>query len=326
VLPAEPALTDLLQRSARLYARHRAALGKRPLVLPNGEFFPDRFTRDRASTERLLERMQEHAGLLDIPVDLRLISGDEEPQAGHGCSSSTCDTPSLSAPDQRLIPHSDGWLLQLSPAELGHPVALTCVLARSLASIFLIENAGQPQHIESPFEVSVDLAASALGFGVLLLEGSHIYAKSCGGPSIAKVTALGPAELAVACAIFAHVYDQRPKPALAELSTTQKVALGEALHWAKVQRRLLERLKRDPAALLSEPITFAQERSFLGGLFGKSPSARTTDEDLERALAGELDASELHPTEVAARPAKARPPGHDDLRALVDEAFNTGAK
>lgn len=190
LLPAETTQLDLLRRSARLMVQFRDQIGKRPMVLPNADFFPDRFTGDRASTQQLLERMQEHAGLVDIPVDVALAATDmDDLAAAHACAGS-CAAPNTAAPNQRIIPHSDGWIVQLSPGELHHAVALTCTLARSLGSIFLVESAPRPEVIEAPIETSVDLAATALGFGALLLEGSHIYSKSCGGPSIAQVTSL----------------------------------------------------------------------------------------------------------------------------------------
>src|SRR4051812_50138171 len=41
---------------------------ERALVLPNGEFFPDVFTADEASVQRMLDRLLEHAGLSDMAV------------------------------------------------------------------------------------------------------------------------------------------------------------------------------------------------------------------------------------------------------------------
>lgn len=320
MLPAEPALKQIVERCATLQARFGREFGKRPLVLPNGDFFPDRFEADRPSTQRLLERMQEHAGLRDIPVDLNLVSSDgEEQAAAHGCGGGSCATPTLAPPDQRLVPHSEGWLLQLSPGELQHPVGLTCTLARSLSAIFLIEHAEGPQNVPAPFEVSVDITATALGLGALVLEGSHVYAKSCGGPSIAQLTTLGPGELAVALVVFAHVHGQNPKHALGELSVTQRAALAEAIVWSKPQKKLLERLARDPERLLKEPVEFSQEKSFFSGLFGKKPSV---DAELQRALDGELDVAQLQAPAGIARAPRPRDPARDDLRALVEEALS----
>ena len=47
-----------------------------------------------------------------------------------------------------------------------------------------------------------ELAALSLGFGVLLLEASYLYSKSCGGPSVQRATALQTDELSGLFALF----------------------------------------------------------------------------------------------------------------------------
>jgi hypothetical protein len=331
LLPAETTQLDLLRRSARLIVQFREAIGRRPMVLPTAEFFPDRFTADRASTQQLLERMQEQAGMVDIPVDIQFATTEMDAvAAAHACAGS-CAAPNVAAPNQRIVPHSEGWIVQLSPGELHHPVALTCTLARSLASIFLVENAPRPDVIEAPFETSVDLSATALGFGVLLLEGAHVYSKSCGGPSIVQITSLNVGEQAVAFAIFAHLHGHKPQRALAELSTTQKSALGDALYWAKEQRPLLDKLKRDPQSLLSGSIELQHGLPWFSRLFSKRPTA---DDELQRALDGELELSAPRSNAAGragsgAAPAKSMKPldpAREELRALVNDAFDTSAE
>jgi hypothetical protein len=304
----------------------RGAIGKRPMVLPNAEFFPDRFTADRASTQRLLERMQEHAGMVDIPVDVHFVATEmDDVASAHGCAGS-CATPNTAAPNQRIVPHSEGWLVQLAPGELHHPVALTCTLARSLASIFLVENAARPEVIEAPFETSVDLAATALGFGALLLEGAHVYSKSCGGPSIVQITSLNVGEQALVFAVFAQLHGHKAQRAIPELSTTQRAALGDALYWAKEQRGLLDRLKRDPKDLLNGPLLLQQGLPWYSRLFNKRPSA---DEELQRVLHGEV---ELPPPELMTQRTtmpkvqKPKDSARDELRALVNDAFDSSAE
>lgn len=292
------------------------------MVLPNADFFPDRFTGDRASTQQLLERMQEHAGLVDIPVDVALAATDmDDLAAAHACAGS-CAAPNTAAPNQRIIPHSDGWIVQLSPGELHHAVALTCTLARSLGSIFLVESAPRPEVIEAPIETSVDLAATALGFGALLLEGSHIYSKSCGGPSIAQVTSLNVGEQALVFAIFSHVHGHKPQRAMSELSTTQRSALGDALYWGKEQRSLLDRLKREPQALLGGPLELHHGLPWFSRLFNKRTKP---EDDLQRALDGEVEMPLLKPAGPRAIK-KPTDPARDELRALVNDAFDAGAE
>src|SRR4030095_6296854 len=146
----------------------------------------------------------------------------------------------------RLEERSDGWVLNVFEAELHHPVALTCTLARALARLFLAETENPPAPVEAPLDVSVDLACVALGFGTLVLEGSYVYAKSCGGPSVTQLTRLGVGALAVAWSLFIalgrHEGRGSQRSAAAELGTTQRALLAEANDWAASNAHLIEQL------------------------------------------------------------------------------------
>src|SRR5688572_20490999 len=93
-LPPEPVQRAILERYARLLARFGGEIGKRPMVLPNGEFFPDQFEGDARSVRRLIKRMQVHAGMEDIPIRARLLGteSDGQEQAG-SCKSGACAMP-----------------------------------------------------------------------------------------------------------------------------------------------------------------------------------------------------------------------------------------
>src|SRR5690606_1909596 len=67
------ALLRLIGAYGRLRARLREELSKPPLVLPNGQYFPDHFDGSAAATQRLVLRMQQHAGIADIPI--RIVQG-----------------------------------------------------------------------------------------------------------------------------------------------------------------------------------------------------------------------------------------------------------
>src|SRR6185295_18893087 len=90
-LPPEAAVRAIVQRLGRLRVRLREEIGARPLVLPNGDFFPDAFGSDTRSVTRLVTRMQRHAGIEDIPIHPRLV-GDASEQAS-SCSSGACAAP-----------------------------------------------------------------------------------------------------------------------------------------------------------------------------------------------------------------------------------------
>jgi hypothetical protein len=343
-LPDIAARAELVRRYAHLLWHFGSEIGERPLVRQNGEFFPDVFEKDEPSVARLVRRLQTHAGLDDIPVRVRLSSlapaeaSAEDPAGAScgsgGCGSGACAPPAGDGKAARLEEHSDGWVLNVFDAELHHPVALTCTLARSLARLFLAETESPSAPVEAPYDVSVDLACVALGLGTLVLEGSYIYAKSCGGPSVTQLTRLSAGELAIACALFIARGGHSGRRALAELGTTQRALLTEANEWAASNPRIIAQLASDPGQLASGAPELSDTRPWLLRLFnrGRPARARPAEPSLERALSGELGDAELRELGRAARsqgrgerraspaPDDAR---RDELRALVDEALRS---
>lgn len=314
------ALVRLVGHYGRLRSKLVSELGKPPLVLPNSEYFPDRFDGSLDATQRLVERMQSHAGIQDIPV--KVVSGPELNQA-KSCSSGACG-PSLSTDlsEPRLIAHEQGWLLRLESQDVAHPVALTTLVAQALGLVFLEETRADGQLLPDPVVVHQELSAVLLGFGVLLLEGSHVYSKSCGGPRVARLTALDTAELAFAVALFCADHDTRLKPALRSVSPTQHAALDEASALLRGNPRLLSWVRSasaaepEPTLALSPP-----KRPFLGGIFERTrPPVVEAPEDLETALERQLSSSSsrLPATRTAQRLTR---PVDNDIKALVAEVL-----
>ncbi|MEN9580727.1 MAG: hypothetical protein RJA70_3736, partial [Pseudomonadota bacterium] len=138
-LPEPNVSRELLARYAAIRAIVASELGQPKLVLPTGEFFPDRFEPSEAGVARVLKRLQAHAGISDIPVRAQVVGeGGLEGSSSKSCGSGGCapqTNSELQAP--RLVDAGDTWLLNLSPGELTHPVGLTTLLARSLSAIFL---------------------------------------------------------------------------------------------------------------------------------------------------------------------------------------------
>src|SRR5690242_177272 len=138
-LPDRATLRVIVERYARLLAAVGDELGERPLVVPTGEFFPDRYDGDPASVGRLVARMAAHAGLGDVPLTARVVDVDA-PEAPHQGCSSGCAVPVASAAGvPRLVDDGDGFVLNVPSAELGHPVVLTTMVARALGHVFLVE-------------------------------------------------------------------------------------------------------------------------------------------------------------------------------------------
>jgi len=290
--------------------------GSRPLVLPNGEYFPDVFTGDEASVQRLLDRLLEHAGLADMAIAARFW-GEAEASCGTGVCGSCA--PAQAEPDsvERLVDAGDSWQINILPTEVGQPVALSSALCRAVALAVLREADAPPQQL--PLDLAVDLTAVALGYGVLLLEGSHIYRKSCGGPSVARTTALGPTEVAMVLALSAAVGGQSRRKVSKHLSPTQQEAFAEASAWADSNPALVQALRADPERVAAGHFALAEPASWLGRWLGnKLKRAPTLDsaatiEDLEAALlAAKLPRASQKPAD----------PQLEEIRRLVDEALS----
>ena len=333
-LPDLAGRAELVRRYAHLLEHFGSEIGERPLVRQNGQFFPDTFEKDQPSLERLVRRIQAHAGLSDIPLEVRLTALAPSELTAGGCGSGSCAPAKVSdgAQAARLEERDSGWVLNVFDAELHHPVALTCTLARALARVFLAETQSESTPVEAPLEASVDLTCVALGLGTLVLEGSYIYAKSCGGPSVSQLTALSVGELAVACALFIAVGEHSGRKAVSELGTTQRALLTEANEWAASNPRIIEALQNDPGQLATRAPTLTDTRPWLLRLFDRGPKRRSGREPtLERALAGDLADAELLElaraagVDKAAKPAPRAPASaeREELRALVDEALRS---
>jgi hypothetical protein len=313
-LPDKAGLAAIVERYARLLERVGSEAGERALVLPNADFFPDRFTPDEASVATLVDRMMAHAGLADIPLTTRVVAEDG-PEAPHSGCSSGCAVPGAVAGSQpRLTESGDAWTLHVPATEVAHSVVLTTMIARALAHVFLVETLPGGVPPEAPAELTADYAAVLLGFGPILLEGAYIYSKGCGGPSVAQVTRASLPELAVLSALFVEIGGHPARRALRELGTTQAALFAEAHEWAKSNGPLVARLRTDPGSVAARDYTLSDSKPWLLRLFGKKAPPPDSAALPDFAVA---------PT--AAQRAKPRDPAHDELRALVDEALGARA-
>ncbi len=279
-LPDDRTLRDLVQRYASIVERFGADLGKRPMVLPTARFFPDTFTGDLPSVGRLLRRMQQHAGMSDIPIEIGVLNPEalaDQACGTGGCGS--CAAPNV-APEvaaARLVDLGDGWRVNIDPGEVRNPVVLTAALARALGHVFLLEESNPERPIEEPLEVTVELTTVALGLGTLLLSGSYLYQKSCGGPNVSCLTALGIAELSVAFSLFARHGGHSMRAARSELDATQQEQLSEAETWILSNPEVTRLLQGDPLRLVLGDFELSAPKSWMARVFsGILPSQRTT--------------------------------------------------
>jgi len=333
-LPPPQVIRAVIQRHARLRHRYAGALGRRPLVIPNGKFFPDPFRTDAESAARLTARMQEHAGMSDIPIRTALVTLGPDGEVSSSCSSGACGLPQSSGFGVlRVVDEGDGWLLQIPEPELRHPVALTTNLARSLAFVFLVEAKLEEEVLEPPVDVTADFTAVALGLGGLVLQGSYIYAKSCGGPRVTRVTKVLSPELAISTALFAATEDHDIAPLLSELDPTQKELLADANRLIRANRRLVALLADQPERIARGDFELETPSSLLASLkrglsaITTSTSSRSSAPLLPIDPGLELD--ELESLLIAMPPASTvrgrsdRPPTSssrpDELKELVAE-------
>lgn len=295
MLPSPQSTRAIIQRYTRLVARFRGSLGRRSLVLPSGAHFPDIFEGDERSVTLLTLRMLEHAGMDDIPVEVRVLDPVSDRRSEASCSSGSCGVVQpIAGGEPRLVDRGDSWLLQVPAAELQHPVVLTTNLARSLALIFLTESKGEGEALDPPLDVTVDLAAVGLGLGGVLLGGSYIYAKSCGGPQIARCTQLSHGELAVVVALFAAEQKADLAPLMRLLPATQAEALAHARALWRGNKSLLNKIAFDPAEVEAGRFELATPRGafldLLLGFFGKADNKPRPEPQGELSELAELEA------------------------------------
>ncbi|HYQ46897.1 MAG TPA: hypothetical protein VER11_33230 [Polyangiaceae bacterium] len=316
-LPNSEVRHGLVAAYAEVVERLDLMSTERALVLPNGEFFPDVFTGDEASVQRMLDRLLEHAGLADMALVARFW-GEPAGSCGTGACGSCGPTQAEpeSEPVQRLVDAGEHWQVNVLPNEVSSPVALGSGLCQAVALAVLREADAPPR---MPLNLAVDVTAIALGYGVLLLEGSHIYRKSCGGPSIARTTALGPTEVALVLALSAAVSEQTLSKVSKHLSATQQEAFAEATAWADSNPAVVRSLRADPAPVARGEFQLRETSSWLGRWLGgklrRAPTAEsaTTIEELEAALTAGA---------TAPRALRPRDPKLEEARRLVDEALS----
>lgn len=331
----EPALQKaLFRRYAEIVTALSLEPGEQPLVLPNGEWFPDAFRGDRASLEGLVARMQGYAGLEGTELEIALLDAEGESCETSGCGTGSCAKPPAapgSSSEPRLVALGSGFRLELPASVFRSPIALTAGVARLLGGARLA--LAEWKALDA---ASAELAATALGFGVLLLEGSYLYSKSCGGPSVGSVTVLSCGELALPFALTLARDGHPLGPARAELATTQRAVVGEAWALVRSNPKLVELVKRDPARIARGDFQLRESGSWLSRWFGGREESAPRDPAslalaaLERGDSVESVAALLDDERPAPAPrpegARASAEGgrrrqRDDVADLVDEAL-----
>ncbi|MFT3769563.1 MAG: hypothetical protein QM820_29355 [Minicystis sp.] len=316
-LPAETQLRWILANTATLLE-----LGAEPvrgLILPTGEFFPDRFDGSPRSVAALMARIQDHAGLADLKVDLTLVTPEGEAQTV-SCSSGACGSGGkINTSLDRVARKDDGsYTVTLSTGEVRSPVVLTTTLVRAVATMFMTEADAFAGTLDAEREPLTDLAAVLLGFGVLMANGSYIYMKGCSGVQVHAATRMPVDEITLALGIFCRLHDVPERTASKHLELTPAEHFDESYAWASSNHAITKMLRKRPDAVRAGDYSLQPARSWLARVLGVGAKKRerTADEEL-----AELERSMKAGAMVKKTVDPARAKKLAELRALVDESL-----
>jgi hypothetical protein len=318
-LPAEPQLRWILGNTARLLEQGTEPV--RGLILPTGEFFPDRFDGTPRAVGALMLRMQEHAGLGDLKVEIGVVMPEAE-AAAVGCSSGACGGAGKVEARAEVARRPDGgYRVALRAGELKSPLMLATALVRAVSAMFLTEADAYRGVLDSDREALTDLAGTLLGFGVLLANGSYVYMKGCSGVAVHSATRMPVDEVTVALALFCKLFAVPERTAHKHLEPTQREHFDEAAAWASSNAAMVRLLRKDPAAVRAGDYKLSPARTWLARVLGVGAKkhARSSDEelaDLERAMLASAPASKGAKTVDAAKAKRLA-----EIKALVDESL-----
>jgi hypothetical protein len=307
-LPHEDDLRWIVSRYAHLRAAHGEAIGTPELVEPTAEFFPDAFTPSAEGVATLIRRMLAYAPVSD-DLPLELAFAEAEDGGGGGCGTGGCGTGEGRAgpvAEARPIASANGYRLIVPVRDVADPVVLGAGLARCIGGIVLGE-AGEEVGDAERLAVA-EIAATLSGFGLLLLGGSCVYTKSCGGLRAHQATQLDVPSCAAALALFLRVHDLKPGSARGHLETTQREAFDEALRWVDSNPAIVDALRVHPESLADGVFTLEPVKGLFSRMFGAKPAP-----PLPEAVAAPVSKRKPRTEEEERRLA--------ENRALVEEAL-----
>jgi hypothetical protein len=304
-LPDGDSLRAIVTTYAHLRAAHGEAIGESVLLQPTGDFFPDAFAPDPQGVARLLARMMTYAPLAaDLPLEIAFVEGGESRGQGGGCGSAACGSRGGADVRAGLVADlGDRYRVSVAVADVAHPVLLATSLTRAIGELVLLE-AGEVTEVVDA--VASEIAAAMCGFGVLLSAGSAVWAKACGGLTVARATVLSVEEAAVVLALFVAMHGASESDARRHLETTQREALDHAWAWVESNPLLVETLRDRPALLESGTFDIEPVR----GLLGRWLHKRGLEKALRAPLAPRAPISEAKRRRL------------EEARALVEEAFD----
>ncbi len=299
---SETQIRWVLRTSARLLSD--GAEPVRGLVLPTEAFFPDVFDGSPKTVAALCRRIQGHAGLGNIETEVNIAAPDGSVQKA-SCSSGACGSGGqFDTKLERIARRNDGsYVISLGAGETKHSVALTTVLARAVALMFLVESGAIESTLRNDVEATTDLAATLLGFGVLMANGSHIYQKGCGGVQVHSATKMAVEEVGLGLAVFCALHNVPDRLAQKHLETTPAAAFEEASVWVASNRKTVNLLRSDPARIEEDRYEVGEARSWLARALGIGKKKTVTPEEelmqLEKWVAKPIAKKVVDPAKAA---------------------------
>ncbi len=272
---------DNLREIVTLTAQTLSALGSvmepDDLVEPTGKYFPDAFKLDADHIEKLVHRMRAYTPLSeDLPLALGFAEPDAETKAG-GCGTGGC-APGKQGGEEDVarggfVETADGYGLVIDVRDVSEPTLLTTQIARALFGIVLTE--AEVAVPRDALGYVSEIAASAMGLGLITALGSSIYKKGCGGMRVHRGTVATVEETCGALALFCRTRDISPGRVRSHLPVTQKEAFDEALRLVDGNTHLTDALREHPETLADGVFKVRGPAGLLGRLFGR----KKTEED-----------------------------------------------
>jgi hypothetical protein len=307
-----------------------------PLVLPTAEFFPDRFDGSVASVGKLFDRLKAHVGFSDVPTAL-LLTDPEDGSVVSSCSSGGCGTGQVKTlAGQRVTAQKGGgYAVQVATSEIKNPTVLTTVLTRAVGWLFLAEADVVSSFRSKERGAAGDLAATMLGLGVLVANGSGIEVKGCGGVKVHSATSMGAPEATLALAIAVE-RERLLRPAtltpsaalLKGLDPVPRALFAAATEYVAANRSIVRRLDDAADAVAAGSFSLKEPQASLVGRlgrmlgFGAAKEADPLDElEREAALASVAPKKTLYSADASGKQRQKNDARLAEIRALVDESF-----
>ncbi len=265
---------DNLREIVTLTAKALTALGPLmepdDLVEPTAKYFPDAFKLDADHIEKLVHRMRAYTPLSeDLPLALGFAEPDAEAK-GSGCGTGACAPGQGGEEDVArggFVETADGYGLVLDTRDVSEPTLLTTQIARGLFGIVLTE-----AEVDIPRQslgFAAEIAAAAMGLGLITALGASVYKKGCGGMRVHRGTVASVEETCGALALFCRTRDISPGRVRAHLPVTQKEAFDEALRLVDGNTHLTDALREHPETLEDGVFKLQGPAGLLGRLFGR---------------------------------------------------------